>query len=510
MSAATGQRRLQRLLGGWSANLVQTALGVTQQLALVPIFLHYCPSETLAAWLTLYAAGNLTLMADAGLQSRVINRCLALKSCADPAGRTAYYFAAMQRLYVALAGILLALLLAGVALLRPSRVLGFQGIADFDVAFVVMTGGMLLWVPSNLASGLYRAHGLYGRAAWIQSGAMLMAQVAQVVAIVATGNLAMISLAFVVPQILTAFYLAVFDVRRQFPFLAARRRAAPPSWHWNLGQFRRAFPFAVAGSTETALQNLPVLLVSAVVSDRVAVAQWGLTRVVAGLVRVMCLQATLPLAAELGHDRAIGAKDALRRLYARGSVMVTLLASLVVSGLLAFWQDFFALWTHGAVPYDLPLTLTLLLGAQAAAPAVLALGYGYYSDRGTLLARTKGLQFVCFVALSLALTPWIGPLGMAFAVVATDLLIQFGFLASSIIRETLQRPGRHVAFLVALMVVVTAFGWGLGIAIRFAVPGSGFAHFVIECVTWLLVVAAAASPLSRKRLRDRLADAIPH
>src|SRR6185437_7539871 len=121
-------------------------------------------------------------------------------------------------------------------------------------------------------------------------------------------------------------------------------------------------------------------------TDRVAVAQWGLTRLVAGLVRGLCMQVTLPLAAELGHDRAIGARDALRRLYARGSVLVTLLASLVVSGLLAFWQDFFVLWTHGAVPFNLPLTLTLLIGTEIIAPTVLALGYGYYSDRGGLLA----------------------------------------------------------------------------------------------------------------------------
>jgi O-antigen/teichoic acid export membrane protein len=509
MSAATGQSRLQRLLGGWSANLVQIALGVTQQLALVPIFLHYCSSETLAAWLALYAAGNLALVADAGLQSRVINRCLALKSCADPDGRTAYYFAAMQRLYVVLAGVLVALLLVAVVLLRPSRVLGFQAIAGFDVAFVIMTVGMLLWVPSSLASGLYRARGLYGRATWIQSAAMLMAQIAQVFAIVTTASLTMIALAFVVPQILTAFYLLAIDARRQFPFLAARRRVVPPSWRWSLGQFRRAFPFAVAGSTEIALQNLPVLLVSVFVTDRVAVAQWGLTRVVAGLVRVMCVQLTLPLAAELGHDRAIGDKERLRRLYARGSVLVALLASLVVSGLLAFWQDFFALWTHGAVPYDHLLTLTLLIGSELVAPAILALSYSYYSDRGDLLARTKGLQLVAFVALALLLTPRMGPLGMALAVVATDLVVQFGFLASAIMRDTLQRPARHVGLLLLLIVAVTACGWALGLVIRSLLPMSGLARLVAECALWLIVVAIVASPLASARLRTRVSETIP-
>jgi hypothetical protein len=82
-----------------------------------------------------------------------------------------------------------------------------------------------------------------------------------------------------------------------------------------------AFPFAIAGATELALTNAPVLLVSAFVSDRIAVAQWGLTRVVAGLIRALCTQAALPLAAELGHDYAIGAREKLQSLYARGSAL---------------------------------------------------------------------------------------------------------------------------------------------------------------------------------------------
>ena len=170
------------------------------------------------------------------------------------------------------------------------------------------------------------------------------------------------------------------------------------------------------------MQFLPVLLVSAFVSDRVAVAQWGLTRVAAGLLRTLCVQATLPLAAELGHDYAVGLKEQLRNLYARGSVFVTLLASVVVSGLLPFWQDFFALWTHGAIPYDGLLTITLLIGTAAVAPSILALGYANYSNRGNLLVRTKGLQLAVFLVLSVVLIRPMGPLGAAIAVVASDLL----------------------------------------------------------------------------------------
>jgi tetrahydromethanopterin S-methyltransferase subunit F len=502
---------MRRLLGGWSANLIQVILGITQQLALVPIFLHFCSSDMLAAWLAIYAASNLTLIADVGLLSRNTNRFLAFKSGVDSDGRSAQFFARMQRVYAGLLSVLIAAVLAGVALVPPSRALGFDGVANFDLAFAIGLAGMLMTLFSNLATALYRARGLYGRAVWVQCAAMLASQIAQVIAITTTGQLPAITIAYVVPQALAAAYLATIDVRSLFPMIArAGAGKSRSSLRWIAGQFRKAFPFAVAGSTEIALQNLPVLIVSAMVVDRVAVAQWGLTRVVAGLVRALCLQATLPLAAELGHDRAIGARDQLRRLYARGSVMVTLLASLVVSGLLAFWEDFFALWTHGTIPFDLSLTLTLLIGAELAAPAVLALGYGYYSDRGELLARTKGLQFVSFIVLDIVLTPHFGPLGTAIAVVATDLVVQFGLLASTIIWETLERPGRHLMLLAALMLIVTAGGWALGVAIRFVLPGSGFVRFLAECALWSLVVAVAASPLAIARVRNKLASLIPN
>jgi O-antigen/teichoic acid export membrane protein len=327
------------------------------------------------------------------------------------------------------------------------------------------------------------------------------------VAVIATGSLLAVTIAYVATQLLTAVYILVIDAPRLFPFL--RRARARHSWPWIGGQFRKAAPFAVAGATELALLNLPVLLVSAFVFDRVAVAQWGLTRVVAGLLRLLSIQTTLPLAAELGHDYAVGLNERLRSLYARGSVFVTVLASGVVSGLLPFWPDFFALWTHGAVPYDPWLAITLLIGTSVVAPSILALGYANYSNRGDLLIRTKGLQLVVFLMLSVLLIRTMGPLGAAIAVVASDLLVQFGLLGVIIIRQTLQRPFLHIAFLAAVMIIVTSAGWALGALIRFWLPGTGFMRFAGECALWLLVVALVASPLLRESFRNRLAAAIP-
>jgi O-antigen/teichoic acid export membrane protein len=506
-SGASGPSRARRIFAGWSANLFQTFLGVTQQVALVPVFLHFWSSEILAAWLVVYAVGNLVPIADCGLQFRAINRFLAFKSSVDCDGRTARFFTAMLRIYLGLAGCLVILMLVGTRFLSLSAALGFQAVADFDAAFLVMTVGMLLTLPSNLVSGLYRARGLYGRAVNVQSTGMLLGQVAQLMAIIATGSLLAVTVAYVATQMAISVYFFAVDAPRLFRFLRGAR--VRHSMRWVIGQFQNAAPFAVAGAAELALLNMPVLLVSALVSDRVAVAQWGLTRVVAGLLRALCIQTTLPLAAELGHDYAVGPRDRLRSLYARGSVFVTLLASVVVSGLLPFWPDFFALWTHGTVPYDPVLAITLLIGTAVVAPSILALGYANYSNRGNLLVRTKGLQLVVFLMLSVMLIQRMGPLGAAIAVIASDLLIQFGLLGIIILRQTLQRPFRHIGVLVTLMVTVTLCGWGLGTAIRSLVPWAGLTRFVAECALWLCVVGFAASPLASSRLRSALVAKIP-
>jgi O-antigen/teichoic acid export membrane protein len=505
--SVSGPTRARRLYAGWSANLLQTILGVTQQVALVPVFLHFWSGEVLAAWLVIYAVGNLVLIADSGLQLRTINRFLAFKSSVDCDGRTASFYAAMLRIYLGLTGFLVILVLAGAQILSPSAVLGFKAVSSFDAAFVVMAAGMLLTLPSGLVSGMYRARGLYGRAVRLQNWGVLVGQFGQLVAVVATGSLLAVTIAYVATQVLTAVYLLAIDAPRLFRFLRWAR--TKHTWRWIGGQFRKAAPFAVAGATELALLNLPLLLVSAFVSDRIAVAQWGLTRVVAGLLRSLCVQSTLPLAAELGHDYAIGLKDELRNLYARGSMFVTVLASVVVSGLLPFWPDFFELWTHGAVPYDPALAIILLIGTGVVAPSILALGYANYSNRGDLLVRTKGLQLVVFLMLSVLLIPPMGPLGAATAVVASDLLVQFGLLGFIILGQTLRHPFRHVAFLAMAMILVTSAGCSLGSIIRWWMPGTGLLRFAAECTLWLIVVALVASPLANRGLRNKLISTIP-
>jgi O-antigen/teichoic acid export membrane protein len=498
--------RARRIFGGWSANLVQLLLSLTQQIVLIPLFLRYWTGDTLSAWLTVFAAGNLMLVADAGLHGWSLNRFLSLKSKDDCDRRTSRYYSAALQIFAGLTALLAVLLAILFALIAPSRVLGFSAEPHFDTAFAIMTLGTVLTLPGNLASALYRARGLYGRAVSVQAGGSAIGQLGQIVGVVATGSLLVVVIAYVAGQIAASLFMFV-DVRRQFAFIRNFPRRI--SWRWTADQFVGAFPFAVMSFGEVGLTYLSVLLIGTFVSDRIAIAQWGLTRTIANLLRGLCYQMTLPLAAELGHDHAIGARDSLQGLYARASILLTLFVSLATSGALIFWRDFFAIWTHGAIPYDATLTVVLLLGTCIAAPAILALSYANYSNRGTLLLWTKSLQVAMFLALAVALIPSFGPLGAAIALVSSDIVIQLGVLFTTIVGETLKHPVRHALSLLAIMLAVVSFGAALGAWIGDLLPGAGVVHFVFECMLWLIGVGLIASPLASKGLRERLIAAIP-
>jgi len=161
--------RARRIFGGWSANIVQLLLALTQQIVLIPLFLKFWTGDTLSAWLTIFAAGNLVLAADAGLHGWALNRFLSFKSRGDCDRRSSRYYGAALQLFVSFTATLALALVVAFGLVSPSAVLGFAAEPDFDWAFAIMTMGVVVTLPINLASALYRARGLYGRIVRVQA-----------------------------------------------------------------------------------------------------------------------------------------------------------------------------------------------------------------------------------------------------------------------------------------------------------------------------------------------------
>ncbi|MET4388000.1 O-antigen/teichoic acid export membrane protein [Bradyrhizobium sp. F1.4.3] len=483
-------------------------LALTQQIVLIPFFLRYLGHETLSAWLTIFAAGSLVQAADPGLHVWSLNRFLSFKSRDDADRRTRRYFAGVLLLFIGVVGGLVSVIGILLMLANPASVLGFRSEPGFDMALAIVMLGLATTLPANLASSLFRARGLYGRVAAVQAWGTGLGQVAQVIAVFLTGNLLMVALAFVAGQVGVSAFILFSDLKRHFPFLGGLPRRV--SWRWARAQFTGAFPFGVMNFAEVGMSYLSVLLIGALVSDRAAIAQWVLTRTVANFLRALCYQFSLPIAAELGHDHAVGARDSLRALYAKGLFIVTFTVSLITGGLLSFWREFFELWTAGAIPYDATLAVMLIGGTCLVTPATFAMSYASYSDRGRLLLWTKSLQIAIFFGLAVFLIPALGPLGAAISLTSGDILAQLGVLFSFLLIQTLQHPFRHAVLLFGMMLAVVAAGLAMGMVARYAMPGTGFVDLVLQCSVWLAGMALISSPLARTGLRNKLIRSIPH
>ena len=85
--------------------------------------------------------------------------------------------------------------------LSPSVMLGFRSVAQFDLAFSIMVVGMLLTLPVNIASALYRARGLYGRAVKLVNLGMMGALFGQLAAVTLTQSLLYVTIVYVAAQI---------------------------------------------------------------------------------------------------------------------------------------------------------------------------------------------------------------------------------------------------------------------------------------------------------------------
>jgi O-antigen/teichoic acid export membrane protein len=143
----------------------------------------------------------------------------------------------------------------------------------------------------------------------------------------------------------------------------------------------------------------------------------------------------------------------------------------------------------------------LLLGTCLGAPAILALSYANYGNRGPLLLSTKSLQLAIFVFLSVVLIQRLGLLGAAIALVSSDVIAQSGVLFVIVVTVTLRHPIRHTLLLMAMMVTIVSAGVAVGETIRLCSTGIRNRALSDRMHVWVVVVALLASPLMSRRIR---------
>ena len=242
--------------------------------------------------------------------------------------------------------------------------------------------------------------------------------------------------------------------------------------------FRKAAPVAVASAADLAL-----LFCGAAgqrVRDRTGRGRaMGLYRVVAGLIRCFACRRHVPCppssATIMPYATGERCRACTRGLRAGGAA-----GGVVVSGPVTFLAGLLALWTRRHSD-GRPLHLCAADRYGCGGPLDPRSGLCELAAIGAIVAVVQGpaagpVSRSVGDPDSLDRPAWGGHCRRRQR--AHDRIRCVGRI---IIRRTLEHPLRHLLFLAAVMVTVTLAGWGLGTAIRLAIPLAEPLRFFVEC-----------------------------
>lgn len=453
----------RRLTSGTLANLINQAISIGGQLAVVPVYLAFWGNQVYGEWLTLSAAVAYISMLDLGMQTYVVNRMNQYYS----RGEHEEFLRTMQSalLFTTIVfGVGLAVLVPLVFLLPLRSWLQIEttGSRTTQIVAALMLGQFLSFIPLGMMTGIYRSIGEYTRGATL-GNLQRFSQFALVAVVLWQGGgmVALASSQLIAPFVFGLLFV-VWDLRRRHPevqlnFQWASARLAlsflAPSWLFLLIQLSASL--VIQGST----------LLAGVALGAAAVPVFVTLRTLSNVIRQgvgALYHASWP---ELTALEARGQYARLAQVHvfmAKGVVAVSVTAAVLLHFAGA---DVVAAWTGGRIAYDAVLMQAFL---------ALVLSQAWWMTSSLLLISSnnhRGLALAQIAAGVIGLVlgyvwsgRW-GAAGIVYGLALSDLLLCGLWVPVSACRLIGQRFGTFLAEVVGRGVVPAALvmlsAWGL-------------------------------------------------
>jgi O-antigen/teichoic acid export membrane protein len=239
-----------------------------------------------------------------------------------------------------------------------------------------LIAAMLLNQAVSLRQALFRAHQQFGRETILRSAGDLL-RVAVICGAALAGvplvTLGWLWLASVVAGLVVP---SIIDTRRRFPQF---------SWRWpvfrpgEMGKAVRASPgYWLAAMSTTIFASVPLLALGYWAAGALAVAQFGLMRTIANLVRQVLQIFANVFGLELGRRYALHDEAGFAKVFGEANRFLGTQAAVATVLLLVIGREFFSLWTGRDGLFD-PIMLALAIIPPIILPGMIlsmeALGY---------------------------------------------------------------------------------------------------------------------------------------
>lgn len=499
-----------RLLSASVINSLARASGIGIWFVLTPFVLRRLGPEGYALWVLMSAIASYGLLLDAGLGGAVV-KYVAEHTARGRRGELRPMLASAAWLYLGLAVVALG---AGLAVARVLPALLGVAEAQFDLAVrlvqlavlnVAITLAFTPWF--SMLRGLHR-HDLLG-AVRIASG---WAEAAAVVGALAAGWGALGMMAVLVQVNLTSMIVGVMVAGRAAPDLRVRWRSATPAAIRRLASFSMPlFTIAVAGRMQTRTDEFVI----AFFHTLSGVTPYALARKLGELSEVIAteaLKAVMPLASalEAGEHRR-----QLRHLYLVASRIVLGIGVPITIVLCMLGADLLTLWVGAEYAQHAPVLAVLALASLVSTSQWPAMEMLQGTARHRIIAFASLGAGVANVALSVALLPRFGLLGVAFGTLAPAIAAWLGIVmpfANRVLGVSWTTAARDV-WIPGLVPGVPAvlLMWALDrqvLSPTATTTGACAAAAAIVYVTVYLLMPAAAA--ERRLLADLIAGGTGH
>ena len=410
----------RRLFGNYVLQVMNLGIRLIDQLLLIPLFIFAWGTELYRDWLVLTALVWFLYSFSFGVEDYFSNIFLQAAAKGD---RAALERQVKIGLFISslIAVTVLASLYCAAGLVGVSRLLGMTAMdgQTATVVLAIMTLPLWCWYQTMVLHGVYRAFGDFSRGECIYAMYSSAQLIGAAIALALRQPPAIVALCYGSMPILCALVTAI-DVRRRYgsgigiavPTRAELREIVPRSLMYFAGTL--SMPLT---------QQVPLLVLGLFDVSAAALVTFNVCRIFTGLTRMIGVYSfSVGTGIEMARQLIQEDRDGCRKLYADSGRIVSCLAGLLGGFSIPFAAPFVAIWTHGAVSADAALVVCFLAGIFFASPGRPALMLLSYTNNAHAVAVANGIYAVLGLLLSLVLAGPLGPLGVAIALSATEIL----------------------------------------------------------------------------------------
>lgn len=467
-------------------------------LVLSPLVVALLGPEAFGVWVLINALTGYLGVADFGIRPAIVHFVARHHACGDPAAVNRYVSSALVTLG---AGAGLVILACGTLALGLHAWFDLPaGVAREAVAALLVSGlGLAVMLVLNAYSAVLIGRQRYDLTCRVDLFVTLGRSAAIVAVLWLEGGLLALALVNVAAG-LTEMGWKTRLAFREAPELRARPHLADRAAVRDLLRYG-GYNLLVAAALHLVYQSDEVVIAAVLTLGEVTL--YERAAVLAASVRMLCWATGRVLMPELGALDARGQGERIRALLVTGGRNVLLLAGPAVAFLVVLGGAFLETWMHGEAAYRVhsgPVLAVLALGllAPVASAPLVAAQQGTNQMRS--LARFAGAEGVANLAVSLALAPSLGILGVALGTAIPGFLVHAVWMPAVLCRRYGLPLSRYLA---GVWLEPLALGGAVALALLWLSDPRG-AHGWAGLAGWALVATLPfALALARHRPRRR-------